>query len=76
MLNAVFQKFYLRGLKFVNTHRKQVSEILARVKAGGQPLTRWETRFIETHRADVRKSVLPLSLNSDLGSPRTHPRTD
>jgi len=50
-------KFYLRGLKLVNTHRKQVNEILARVKAGGEPLSRWETRFIETHRADIRKLV-------------------
>lgn len=44
-------------MKLVNTHRKQVNEILARVKAGGKPLSRWETRFIETYRADVRKSV-------------------
>lgn len=50
-------KFYLRGLKLVNTHRKQVNEILTRVKAGGEPLSRWETRFIKTHRADVRKLV-------------------
>ncbi|KAF9650925.1 hypothetical protein BDM02DRAFT_3185071 [Thelephora ganbajun] len=50
-------KFYLRGLKLVSTHRTKVSEILTRVKAGGEPLSRWETRFIETHRADVRKLV-------------------
>ena len=56
-LNAVFQKFYVRGLKLIITHRKQVNQILARVEAGGEPLSRWETRFIETHRADVRKSV-------------------
>ena len=59
-LNAVFQKFYVRGLKLVFTHRKQVNEILARAKSGEEPLSRWETRFIETHRADVRKSVCPL----------------
>jgi len=48
-------KFYLRGLKLVITHRQQVNEMLARVKSGGEALSRWETRFIETHRADVRK---------------------
>lgn len=58
--NVVFQKFYLRGLRLINTHRKRVNEIFARVKAGGEPFSRWETRFIETYRADVRKSVRPL----------------
>jgi LETM1 and EF-hand domain-containing protein 1 len=56
-LNAILQKFYFRGLKLIFAHRRQVKEMLARVKAGGQLLSRWETRFIETHRADVRKSV-------------------
>ncbi|KAF9792967.1 LETM1-like protein-domain-containing protein [Thelephora terrestris] len=54
-------KFYFRGLKLIFAHRRQVKEMLARVKAGGQLLSRWETRFIETHRADVRKLV-PFAL--------------
>jgi len=31
--------------------------MLARVNAGGEPLSRWETRFIKTYRADIRKLV-------------------
>src|SRR5882762_3490678 len=53
----VSQKFYLRGLKLVNTHRKQAGEMRARVKAGGKPLSRWEKRFIETYQKDVIKYV-------------------
>ncbi|KAI0268797.1 hypothetical protein BC834DRAFT_867242 [Gloeopeniophorella convolvens] len=50
-------KFYARGLKLVVTHRKQVNEILARVKAGGEPMSRWESRFIQTNKGDLARLV-------------------
>ncbi|KAF8270247.1 hypothetical protein EI94DRAFT_1571874 [Lactarius quietus] len=50
-------KFYVRGLKMVVTHRRQANEILARVKAGGEPLSRWETRFIQTNKNDLARLV-------------------
>ncbi|KAH9046884.1 hypothetical protein EDB84DRAFT_1463972 [Lactarius hengduanensis] len=50
-------KFYLRGLKMVVTHYWQANEIQARVKAGGEPLSRWESRFIETNRTDLARLV-------------------
>jgi LETM1 and EF-hand domain-containing protein 1 len=43
------------------SHRKRVNEIEARVKAGGEPLSRWEARFIETYRIDVKKYVSPYT---------------
>lgn len=39
----------------VITHRLQANEILARVKAGGEPLSRWESRFIQTNRNDLAR---------------------
>jgi LETM1 and EF-hand domain-containing protein 1, mitochondrial len=58
-----FQKFYFRGLKLVITHREQANAIQARVKAGGEPLSRWESRFIRTNKTDLaRYHSLPLSL--------------
>lgn len=50
-----FQKFYFRGLKLVITHRKQAKEFQARVKAGGEPLSRWESRFIQTNKSDFAR---------------------
>ncbi|KAI0305417.1 hypothetical protein B0F90DRAFT_1057220 [Multifurca ochricompacta] len=50
-------KFYFRGLKLVIIHRKQVNEIRARVKAGGEPLSRWESRFIQTNTSDLARLV-------------------
>jgi LETM1 and EF-hand domain-containing protein 1 len=50
-------KFYWRGLKMVNTHRKHVNEINRRISEGGAPLTRWEQRFIRTHHSDKVKLV-------------------
>jgi len=50
-------KFYFRGLKLVVSHRKQVNAIQARVKAGGEPLSRWESRFIQTNRSDLARLV-------------------
>jgi LETM1 and EF-hand domain-containing protein 1 len=56
MLTAFpLQKFYFRGLKLVVTHRKQAKELQARVKAGGEPLSRWESRFIRTNKSDLAK---------------------
>ena len=56
LLNScLFQKFYFRGLKLVVTHRKQVKAIQARVKAGGEPLSRWESRFILTNQSDLTR---------------------
>ncbi|KZV63648.1 hypothetical protein PENSPDRAFT_657109 [Peniophora sp. CONT] len=54
-------KFYMRGMKLVYTNRKASSEIQARVKSGGDPLTRWEARFIERTNSDVIK-VIPFIL--------------
>ncbi|KAI0256312.1 hypothetical protein BJV78DRAFT_1358280 [Lactifluus subvellereus] len=50
-------KFYFRGLKLVITHRKQAKEIQARVKAGGEPLSRWESRFLRTNKSDLARLV-------------------
>ncbi|KAI9511142.1 hypothetical protein F5148DRAFT_402926 [Russula earlei] len=50
-------KFYFRGLKLIITHRKQVKSIRARVKAGGEPLSRWEHRFIQTNKSDLARLV-------------------
>jgi LETM1 and EF-hand domain-containing protein 1 len=50
-------KFYWRGLKMVNTHRKHVNEINRRIREGGSPLTRWEQRFIRTHHSDRMKLI-------------------
>ncbi|KAI9449402.1 hypothetical protein BJY52DRAFT_1307592 [Lactarius psammicola] len=50
-------KFYLRGLKMVVTHFRQANEIQARVKAGGEPLSRWESRFIQTNKSDLARLV-------------------
>jgi LETM1 and EF-hand domain-containing protein 1, mitochondrial len=52
---TLLQKFYLRGLKLIITHRKQAKEIQARVKAGGEPLSRWESRFIRTNKNDIAR---------------------
>ncbi|KAF8462234.1 hypothetical protein DFH94DRAFT_640706 [Russula ochroleuca] len=50
-------KFYFRGLKLVITHRRQAKEIQARVNAGGEPLSRWESRFIQTNKSDLARLV-------------------
>ena len=67
-----FQKFYFRGLKLVITHHKHAREIQARVKAGGEPLSRWESRFIRTNKSDfARYYSLPQSfINIYIHHPR------
>ena len=45
----------MRGLKLINTNRKRANEMRERVKNGGPPLTRWETRFIRTYKEDALK---------------------
>ncbi|KAI6098959.1 hypothetical protein EDD16DRAFT_1846201 [Pisolithus croceorrhizus] len=50
-------KFYFRGLKAINTHRKQVNAIRKRVKSGGALPTRAEVRFIQTFKQDAFKLV-------------------
>ncbi|KAI0051260.1 hypothetical protein FA95DRAFT_1485894 [Auriscalpium vulgare] len=50
-------KFYLAGIKLINKHRVHAQELRARVKAGGAPLDRWETRFLATHQSDLVKLV-------------------
>ncbi|KAI0674838.1 hypothetical protein C8Q78DRAFT_1182760 [Trametes maxima] len=54
-------KFYWNGVKLINTHRKRVRAINARVKAGGPPPSRWETRFIAEYRRDALK-LIPFAL--------------
>lgn len=49
------QKFYWNGVKLINTNRRRVRDIEARIKAGGAPLTRWESRFIATYKLDALK---------------------
>jgi len=50
-------KFYFRGLKLVITHRREAKAIQARVNAGGEPLSRWESRFIQTNKSDLARLV-------------------
>ncbi|KAG0708327.1 hypothetical protein DFH29DRAFT_795363 [Suillus ampliporus] len=50
-------KFYFRGLKAINTHRKQAAAIRARVAAGGPAPSRAESRFIETFQQDALKLI-------------------
>jgi LETM1 and EF-hand domain-containing protein 1 len=51
------QKFYWRGVKQINANRKVANEWHARVRQGGAPLSRAETRFIKLYQQDVLKSV-------------------
>ncbi|PWY99604.1 hypothetical protein BCV70DRAFT_142514, partial [Testicularia cyperi] len=53
-------KFYFNGVKQIWANRTKVGEVEARVKAGGEALTREEFQLIRTHKADMRK--LPLFL--------------
>jgi LETM1 and EF-hand domain-containing protein 1 len=48
-------KFYFRGLKAINTHRKQVAAIRSRIATGGAALSRAESRFIRTFQQDALK---------------------
>jgi len=59
VLSPFSQKFYFRGLKLVITHRRQAQAIQARVKAGGEPLSRWESRFIQTNKSDLARYLTP-----------------
>ncbi|RDX50026.1 hypothetical protein OH76DRAFT_1402873 [Lentinus brumalis] len=54
-------KFYWNGVKLINTHRKRVRDIEARVKSGGAPLSRWEQRFIANFKQDALK-LIPFML--------------
>ncbi|KAI0717228.1 hypothetical protein C8T65DRAFT_641772 [Cerioporus squamosus] len=54
-------KFYWNGVKLINTHRKRVRDIEARVKSGGAPLSRWEARFIANYKQDALK-LIPFML--------------
>ncbi|KAF8441389.1 hypothetical protein L210DRAFT_3398732 [Boletus edulis BED1] len=57
--HQVFQllKFYFRGLKSINTHRKQAAAIAARARSGGALPSRAEQRFIGMYRRDVLKLI-------------------
>ena len=72
LLSPLYQKFYFRGLKLVVTHRRQVQAIKARVRAGGEPLSRWESRFIQTNKSDLARYLIPqpLTLTLFLTSPK------
>ncbi|GJE96721.1 LETM1 domain-containing protein [Phanerochaete sordida] len=54
-------KFYVRGLKLINTNRKRANAMRERVQNGGPPLSRWETRFIRTYKEDALK-LIPFAL--------------
>ena len=49
------QKFYWNGVKLINTHRKRVRDIEARIAAGGASLSRREKRFIAQYKQDALK---------------------
>ena len=44
----------------INTHRVQVAQIKLRVKEGGEPISRAEYRFINTHKEDILKYVFTV----------------
>ncbi|KAG2153856.1 hypothetical protein DEU56DRAFT_771404 [Suillus clintonianus] len=50
-------KFYFRGLKAINTHRKQAAAIRSRIATGGVALSRAESRFIRTFQQDALKLI-------------------
>ncbi|KAI1796342.1 hypothetical protein LXA43DRAFT_1157234 [Ganoderma leucocontextum] len=50
-------KFYWNGMKLINVNRKRVRAMQARVKSGGEPLSRWETRFIANYNRDALKLI-------------------
>ncbi|RPD78374.1 hypothetical protein L226DRAFT_531719 [Lentinus tigrinus ALCF2SS1-7] len=50
-------KFYWNGVKLINIHRKRVRAIEARVKSGGTPLSRRESRFIALYKEDALKLI-------------------
>ncbi|KAG2342535.1 hypothetical protein BDR05DRAFT_934888 [Suillus weaverae] len=50
-------KFYFRGLKAINTHRKQAAAIRSRIATGGAALSRAESRFIRTFKQDALKLI-------------------
>jgi len=54
-------KFYMRGLKLIFTNRRRANEMAERVRVGGPPLTRWETRFIQTCKVDLLK-LIPFAM--------------
>ncbi|KAF7790297.1 hypothetical protein EIP86_001251 [Pleurotus ostreatoroseus] len=56
-----FFKFYWNGIKLINTNRLRTNRMRARVAAGGPPLTRWETRFVQTYKQDALK-LIPFAL--------------
>ncbi|KAG6378090.1 hypothetical protein JVT61DRAFT_13773 [Boletus reticuloceps] len=55
--SSCLQKFYFRGLKSINTHRKQAAAIAARARSGGALPSRTEQRFIGMYRRDVLKLI-------------------
>ncbi|TFK54051.1 hypothetical protein OE88DRAFT_1654531 [Heliocybe sulcata] len=50
-------KFYGRGIKMVVKNSQRAKEMQKRVKEGGHPLSRWETRFIQTYRQDLKRLI-------------------
>ncbi|KAJ8590405.1 hypothetical protein M405DRAFT_861370 [Rhizopogon salebrosus TDB-379] len=50
-------KFYFRGLKAINTHRKQAAAIRSRTATGGPAPSRAELRFIRTYQHDAMKLI-------------------
>ena len=53
--NSAPQKFYWNGVKLINTHRKRVRDIEARIASGGASLSRREKRFIAQYKQDALK---------------------
>src|SRR5260221_2826200 len=74
ILTLAFKKFYFRGLKLVVTHRRHATALQARVKAGGEPLSRWELRFIQTNKTDLARYHLLLQSLRRSYSHRSRPR--
>ncbi|KZT27981.1 hypothetical protein NEOLEDRAFT_1233244 [Neolentinus lepideus HHB14362 ss-1] len=50
-------KFYFRGIRMVMRNSQRTKEMQKRVAEGGHPLSRWETRFIQAYRQDMKRLI-------------------
>lgn len=49
-------------MKLIFIRRQDIAAIQARIRDGGAPLSRWESRFIRTQKDDINKYVYSLTL--------------
>jgi len=50
-------KFYFRGIRMVMRNSQRTKEMQKRVAEGGHPLSRWEMRFIQAYRQDMKRLI-------------------